>query len=747
MAQYDDSWVQIFDVLDTSKHKKGFTVYKIISMLYPKNRPDSVTKVTVWKRYNDFKKLHRDVKNYSKSLKLKGFPSLPSVSYFHRFDENVIQQRKASILQFLEFVSLNRLLYTSDVCVKFFKTSYTFCDTENSNIQSIRAELNLPIEPEYNIMQPISDDEHTLSDTDSLSTVNSMVEYLPDPLLFNSVNRTVTATVKNLCTSSHDSISISISNTSLDPLTNVEESGVYPTPPQTPNSPNTYLNYCVQEAALHIERAIDDEINKKYEDAFNEYKLGIDILLKGIKDDKNFERKDMIRRKIEKYLLRAEKIYNLHLSLESKTIQNYVPERQNFTSNDLLNQSESDLYNYKVVKVIGSGMLVLHMVSQKLFYVKVIHKTSSFSIDKLILPETVPYMVNLYTYYNCENALFLMLEYVSGITVKDYIAKLNTEEVFNSSILSNSTSFNGLVVNDFDEESDCSEYSYSDLIFDYALNKTKESKSSSTLGSLNVEDSTLETVGPVDNSEPSKGSDNSNSDIVRSKDALTSTHNTLNNETQKFVFEDLNSEKDYVDISSQKRPELSRKSSEKSEWSWFENVHSNENILLPINEVTKWAAQLLLALQKLHSLGVVCGNLQTKHLLINEKGNLVLCYKCNIQDQSAIILNVDNFVVAPELHTFQPITCAADWWNYGVILYEMLVGLPLGTIYPDGFNSYSALRIPKHVSVEGRSLLRQLLVFDVQERLGSGVNGPEDIKTHPFFNTISWDALTVNPKV
>lgn len=41
-------------------------------------------------------------------------------------------------------------------------------------------------------------------------------------------------------------------------------------------------------------------------------------------DDKDFDRKEMIRHKIEKYLLRAEKIYNVHLSPESKTIQTYV---------------------------------------------------------------------------------------------------------------------------------------------------------------------------------------------------------------------------------------------------------------------------------------------------------------------------------------------------------------------------------------------------------------------------------------
>lgn len=748
MAQNEDSWVQMFDIPDTSKHKKGFTIYKVVSMLYPKNCPDSVTKVTVWKRYNDFKKLHRDMKQYYKLLKLKGFPTLPSVSYFHRFNEDVIEHRKATILQFLEFIALNRLLYTSDVCVNFFKNSYTPSETLNSNIQSIRAELNLPVESDYSIIRSVSDDERTLSDTDSLSTTNSfqVIDYLPDPLHFSvSSNRTMKAkSVKTSYTSSHDSLSLSLSNTSLDPLANIEESEYYLTPPQTPNLSNSDVNCYIHEAALHIEKAIDYEVSKIYEDAFNEYKAGIEILLKSVKDDKNVERKDMIRHKIEKYLLRAEKIYNLHLSLESKRIQNYMSLNQVEDSNDVVTQSESDLYNYKVVKVIGSGMLVLHAGSQKLFYVKVIHKASKFSNDRLFLPENVPYMVKLHTYYNCENAIFLVLEYISGISINEYVRRLNAEEIFNSSFYSNSTHFNSTTTNEFDEESDESEYSYSDLINEYTLNRSRKSKSSSTLESLNVDESVQENKCDVIKGSEASNDDDVKSVLIKSQELLTSVHGTLTKrlDSDQSAIEIGNSTNIELGKCHEKKPVLSRKSSERSEWSWFEDFQVDESISLSLNDITKWAAQLLLSLQKLHSLGVICGNLQTKNLLIDEGGNLVLTYMCNFYDRNEIILNSIKAMVAPEVHSFQPLTFAADWWSYGVILYEMLIGMPLNIIYPDGFNAYTILRIPKHVTVEGRSLLRQLLVFEPQNRLGTGVNGPEDIKTHPFFSNILWDVLS-----
>ena len=52
-----------------------------------------------------------------------------------------------------------------------------------------------------------------------------------------------------------------------------------------------------------------------------------------------------------------------------------------------------------------------------------------------------------------------------------------------------------------------------------------------------------------------------------------------------------------------------------------------------------------------------------------------------------------------------------------------------------------SVKFPKYLSKEAVSLLEQLFIKDPDKRLGSGENGVNDIKNHPFFASIDWDAI------
>ena len=86
---------------------------------------------------------------------------------------------------------------------------------------------------------------------------------------------------------------------------------------------------------------------------------------------------------------------------------------------------------------------------------------------------------------------------------------------------------------------------------------------------------------------------------------------------------------------------------------------------------------------------------------------------------------------------------AIDWYLLGVLLYEMLVGIP--PYYSNNKDQLyeniraGPLKLPSFLSVESRELLIALLNRNPTKRLGS-VNGATDIKNHVFFNGHDWQA-------
>jgi len=88
---------------------------------------------------------------------------------------------------------------------------------------------------------------------------------------------------------------------------------------------------------------------------------------------------------------------------------------------------------------------------------------------------------------------------------------------------------------------------------------------------------------------------------------------------------------------------------------------------------------------------------------------------------------------------------AVDWWSLGVLLYEIVVGIP--PFYSQNINEMynkikeAPLRFPSSVSAPFRALIVQLLDRNPVTRLGSSEADIEDIKKHEFFAEIDWEKL------
>ena len=102
--------------------------------------------------------------------------------------------------------------------------------------------------------------------------------------------------------------------------------------------------------------------------------------------------------------------------------------------------------------------------------------------------------------------------------------------------------------------------------------------------------------------------------------------------------------------------------------------------------------------------------------------------------------------IAPEVIRQKGYGQEIDWWSLGVIMFEMMIG------YPPFFSESSTetckkildwkntlnIRPEANISKEAEDILRKLIT-DPENRLG--VNGAEEIKSHPFFKGIDWNHI------
>ncbi|XP_029119205.1 probable serine/threonine protein kinase IREH1 isoform X1 [Elaeis guineensis] len=102
--------------------------------------------------------------------------------------------------------------------------------------------------------------------------------------------------------------------------------------------------------------------------------------------------------------------------------------------------------------------------------------------------------------------------------------------------------------------------------------------------------------------------------------------------------------------------------------------------------------------------------------------------------------------LAPEILLGTAHGASADWWSVGVILFELIVGIPPfnaehpQTIFDNILNRKIPWpRVPEEMSFEAQDLIDKLLTEDPHQRLGA--KGASEVKQHVFFKNINWDTL------
>jgi serine/threonine protein kinase len=167
------------------------------------------------------------------------------------------------------------------------------------------------------------------------------------------------------------------------------------------------------------------------------------------------------------------------------------------------------------------------------------------------------------------------------------------------------------------------------------------------------------------------------------------------------------------------------------------------------NKVRFYGAQIAIGLDYLHSKGIIYRDLKPENILMDTNGYLKLAdfgmaKELKPQEKAETFCGTPEYL-APEVIAQVGHDKSADWWSFGIILYEMLFGIP--PFYTDNLNKMyemiqkSPIKYPKRIQIseDAKDIINKLLEKDPNKRLGTG--GLKEIKEHPFFASIDFDEI------
>ncbi|XP_029835585.2 titin isoform X1 [Ixodes scapularis] len=163
-----------------------------------------------------------------------------------------------------------------------------------------------------------------------------------------------------------------------------------------------------------------------------------------------------------------------------------------------------------------------------------------------------------------------------------------------------------------------------------------------------------------------------------------------------------------------------------------------------------YAAEIVCALKFLHKKGIVYRDLKLDNVLLDRKGHVKIAdfgmCKCGLgdTDKTSTFCGTPDYI-APEIIRGLHYNQSVDWWSFGILTYEMLIGQsPFnGTDEDELFWSVcnEEAYYPRFLSREAKSMLVLLLDKNPEKRLGMAGCSAGDVCDQPFFRPINWEKL------
>ncbi|KAH8295044.1 hypothetical protein KR018_006296 [Drosophila ironensis] len=670
-------WIHSFTVTDTQEHKGGYTIYKITSIVFPRSVPQALTCLVVWKRFHDVKRLHRELSRRHKSLQLPGKLPVPTdSSYFKRFDAAVIQRRKEYILQLLDFAAQHPALYKCATFTQFFQEQPS---PNGSPLRKLYVERSLRLGPESGC---------------SGGGGGGLTE------------GTAAGAIADIC----DKLDL--------PYDPHDAGGITPLDPRCDKDKDD-------------SKVMEDKIEAKPK-AESEPKTE-----SGPKTDEASNKRDYLRLLTPMASIESEDsdyIYEAALefshAVQAEVNMEYAEAHERYKHGvDLLlsgskldaNEERRFIAKAKIAKYLAraeeihANFLASNCPTKKLQFQLSLDLTDSGSVVQLECPW------NQLARYKVLQVLEERVMQVQCVTkpqqpaaIMKGIEKPASHSLTLSIFLPQQVPYMVQLLAFFQSEQKIFlllRQAEGGRLYDYLQSYTPTGSKCVNYTEL------FPAEEPEVPEEPPLTADSDVSDLVRSsQQLLKSVSNTLSNLQ--------------AGVPTPKKQKA--------------NAARIRSKPIPEQCLRQWACELAIAIHSLHGKGVILRDLHMANILLGAKGQLLLSYfyqneglssDDNYVHKALSLEALGNHFVAPE----RPFGFRSDWWSYGVVLYQLLLGVPYKSTHPGQLELYSCVQYPSEsleISDHARDLLEQLLQLTPELRLDY-----DQLQAHPFFKGIDWQAV------
>lgn len=181
----------------------------------------------------------------------------------------------------------------------------------------------------------------------------------------------------------------------------------------------------------------------------------------------------------------------------------------------------------------------------------------------------------------------------------------------------------------------------------------------------------------------------------------------------------------------------------------FNVIHTDKKDGISNKSSIFYAACILEALSHLHDRNIVYRDMKPENALIDNNGYCTMIdlgFAKVVVDKTYTLCGTPEYL-APEIIMSKGHDKGVDYWSFGVLIFEMLVGRSPFYLY--GTDQVSLFKrivmvnyaCPGEVNDDAKDLLKKLLTRRQALRLGSLSGAHHDVREHPWFASLDFKKL------